>query len=372
MNDAQSAGSTRAEPTPPGEALPHGSAPDAVGPLAHPEVSHHCGNCTTVLIGSYCHACGQPGHLHRSLLHMVEEVLHGVLHFDTKAWRTLPLLVARPGLLTRRYIDGQRTRHVSPLALFLFMMFLGFLVISWAGSPGVPWTTEIATLADEQRAELVEAEGSAQREMARLAREWAAARREQRDLTQATQDLTKGRDTLHHAQAALQAFDATAPEQVALGAAQASSVPAVTVNTGSLAMDHLIERVRTNPELAFYKLKNTAYKFSFLLVPLLLPFLWLMFLGKRSVVVYDHAVFALYSLSFMSLLVVTTALLSLTPLSGHLGWMLWLVPLHVFFHLRGTYALTLWGAYWRTTALVGVAGVVCALFLMFSMWMSWH
>jgi hypothetical protein len=53
------------------------------------------------------------------LLHLTEEVLHGVLHFETKGWRTLPLLVARPGLLTRRYIDGQRTRYVPPLHMFV-------------------------------------------------------------------------------------------------------------------------------------------------------------------------------------------------------------------------------------------------------------
>ena len=89
-----------------------------------------CLNCGTPLDGTYCHACGQRAHVHRSLWHLVEELLHGVTHFDAKGWRTLPLLVARPGLLTRRYIDGQRTRYVSPLALFLFSMFLFFLVMS--------------------------------------------------------------------------------------------------------------------------------------------------------------------------------------------------------------------------------------------------
>ena len=46
--------------------------------------------------------------------------LHGVLHFEGKIWRTLPMLAWRPGELTRRYIDGERARFVSPIALFLF------------------------------------------------------------------------------------------------------------------------------------------------------------------------------------------------------------------------------------------------------------
>ena len=40
--------------------------------------------------------------------------------------RTLPMLAWKPGELTRRYIDGQRARFVSPIALFLFCVFLMF------------------------------------------------------------------------------------------------------------------------------------------------------------------------------------------------------------------------------------------------------
>src|SRR5262249_40432706 len=83
-----------------------------------------CPNCKAKLAGRFCAQCGQPAHVHRSLLHMGEELLHGLFHFDTKSWRTLPLLIVRPGLLTRRYIDGQRMRYVSPLAMFLFAVFL--------------------------------------------------------------------------------------------------------------------------------------------------------------------------------------------------------------------------------------------------------
>src|SRR3954464_897115 len=83
-----------------------------------------CANCGAQLNGAFCHVCGQSSHIHRSLLHLVEEVVHGILHFDTKGWKTFPLLVAFPGRLTRRYIDGQRKTYVSPLALFLFMVFL--------------------------------------------------------------------------------------------------------------------------------------------------------------------------------------------------------------------------------------------------------
>jgi hypothetical protein len=120
-----------------------------------------------------------------------------------------------------------------------------------------------------------------------------------------------------------------------------------------------------NPELALYRLKNTAYKFSFLLIPISLPFLWLMFALRRDIVLYDHAVFSLYSLSFMALLFTAVALLSLTPLDASLALVVLVVPpLHMFLQLRETYALRTRTALWRTAALLAVAGTAFALFLL--------
>ena len=66
--------------------------------------AHHapCANCGTPVTAHYCGNCGQKGHLHKSVLHLGEELIHGLLHFDTKGWRTMPLLMVRPGELTRR------------------------------------------------------------------------------------------------------------------------------------------------------------------------------------------------------------------------------------------------------------------------------
>ncbi len=63
------------------------------------------------------------------------DLLHGVLHFEGKIWRTLPMLAWRPGELTRRYIDGERAKFVSPIALFLFSVFLMFAVVKLDRQP---------------------------------------------------------------------------------------------------------------------------------------------------------------------------------------------------------------------------------------------
>ena len=62
-----------------------------------------------------------------------------------------------------------------------------------------------------------------------------------------------------------------------------------------------------------------------MLIPISLPFLWLLFLGRR-IPVYDHAVFSLYSLSFMSLLFIVVALVSAMGLGSLVAWLVLLVP----------------------------------------------
>jgi len=44
----------------------------------------------------------------------MHDLLHGALHFEGKMWRTLPMLVLRPGKLTRRYIEGRGRASCRP------------------------------------------------------------------------------------------------------------------------------------------------------------------------------------------------------------------------------------------------------------------
>src|SRR6187551_2987965 len=102
-----------------------------------------CLNCGTPLVGSHCHACGQLGHQHKTLGAFFHDLLHGVLHFEGKLWRTLPLLAWRPGRLTREYIDGRRASYVSPIALFLFTIFMTFAL--WSALGGIGEINDIDT-----------------------------------------------------------------------------------------------------------------------------------------------------------------------------------------------------------------------------------
>src|SRR5262249_19097160 len=118
--------------------------------------------------------------------------------------------------------------------------------------------------------------------------------------------------------------------------------------------------------LTLYKIVDAAYKYSFLLVPISLPFIALMFLWRRGLTLYDHAVYALYGLSFASLIFVGVLALAPTP------WTRWAaggvlilgLPTHIFFHLKGDYALGVWSALWRTCFMLFFALICLVIYLM--------
>jgi hypothetical protein len=128
------------------------------------------------------------------------------------------------------------------------------------------------------------------------------------------------------------------------------------------ALSHAIDHAQDNPDLALYKLKGAASKLSFLLVSIALPFLWLMFFWRKDVLLYDHVIFALYSISFMSLwIVLVEPVSSVKALAGLVPFLLLVPFLHVFIQLKETYQLGIAAAGWRTSAL-GFATTLAGVF----------
>lgn len=93
-----------------------------------------CRNCDAATSGNYCQQCGQPTHLHvpsaREFLH--EFIAHYVA-FEGKLWRSLKLLLFKPGFLSREYIEGRRVRYVEPLRLYLSFSIIFFALFKIGG-----------------------------------------------------------------------------------------------------------------------------------------------------------------------------------------------------------------------------------------------
>ena len=334
----------------------------------------HCANCRAPLVGAYCHACGQSGSIHRSVPHLFEELLHGVLHFDGKLWRTVPLLFFRPGALTYRYVHGQRVRFVSPIGLFLFSVFLMFFTIStWSSAPksSADRLSELRSDLTEATQDLKDAETdlldakSEQNDKAIKAAEKAQARAKAA-LDAAQANLSLAENAKDQNQKPEIADDVDQPWQSQLR--DYADSPKFNSNFSFIKSPEMLSHLRKSlrsPELLIYKIKGAASEFSFLLIPMSLPLFWIMFLFRRNVHTFDHVIFSLHSLSFMALFVSVWLAAESAHVPGmYLGWALLVPPFHVFVHLKGAYHLGFWGAVWRTWFLLIMAFMVFISFVL--------
>lgn len=317
-----------------------------------------CANSGTPLQGASCYKCGQAGHVHRSVGHVLEEIAHGVLHVDSKGWRTLPMLAFNPGRLTRDYAHGRRACYIAPLALFLFAFFLMFLVFGLAGGGGID-------SAPDDRASALAAAGKAVRGIDdALAKARADPKTTGNDIVALEAARAVAVSRQKEVRAGGNADDVPLYDEIRT-LSKSSDLEVDSVFPGATAK---VRRALANPELTVFKIKEKAYKLSFLLIPLSLPFVWLLFAMRRRTTLYDHSVFVLYSLSFMSLLVIALMLLSRAgdAVSGLVGTIAVIVPpLHMFLQLKGAYRLGWKGAAWRTALLMFASIVVLATYLGF-------
>jgi hypothetical protein len=337
-----------------------------------------CKNCGAALSGAFCSACGQRAKLHRSLFSLGHEIVHGILHFEGKLWRTMPELFFHPGRLTRRYIDGERAKFISPMGLFLFTVFLMFAVFSM-------------TTGD------INFEGSddAKDAVADFSREWKSRNHAAMEATEEKMDairkqleaeglsaaqrgtLLKDLDELDSARRVMNALgegdltqlQAAAKEQEAADENAAESESSNKVDIGvwpalERRLEAGIKQAQDNPSLLVYKLKINGYKISWALIPLSIPFLWLMFFWRRDIHLYDHAIFVTYSISFMMLFLILLALASAVGISSAI-WgtaLAFVPPIHMYKQLRYTYKLSRFGAFVRLWLMLFVTTFVLTIF----------
>jgi hypothetical protein len=382
-----------------GEAVTGGIAARAVEPDAgegHGGTGA-CLNCGTLLLGPHCHRCGQAGHVHRTLGAFWHDLAHSVLHFDGKLWRTLPLLAWRPGELTRRYIAGERASFVSPMALFLFSVFLMFAIFSSIGGPfgGGSSQDREQTRAEEaqdraearqefekRRAEALASLEGLRAERARLVGAKRPTEAVDRKIASLESKLALQQRLFDQAIALMGDEEKPAKEAAkadeekpvagpARRAAEAAEEGNFVVVGGAQSLNQWLndayKKAKENPSLLIYKLQTNAYKFSWALIPISVPFLWLLFLHRRryrQYRAYDHTVFVTYSIAFMSLGVIALSVLRLIGVPAVVPALAitFVPPVHIYRQLRGAYQLSRWSALWRTFVLINFAFIAASLF----------
>jgi Protein of unknown function (DUF3667) len=320
-----------------------------------------CPNCGAERSGNYCARCGQPVHIHASLGQMVADILRDLFHFDTRAWKTLPSLLFRPGTLTHDYIAGHRARFISPLAMFLLAVFAMFFVFSFVGGKHVDLVGKDGHI-DLGNAGVAAAEANVER--AQTALDAASAQNVGADdvarLREKSDAATKELERLRAALANAKIGGNSPADEISKGVNNGD----IKIQTGWALLDDKLSQSLQNPQLTLYKIQDAASKYAFLLAPISLPFVWLLFFWKRGVTLFNHTVYILYSLSFVATLFVVFSLLSTVPwLDDWLApWLLLAGVAHEFFHLKGGYRLGWFSAIWRLPFLMASAGVSFILF----------
>jgi hypothetical protein len=337
-----------------GAAITAGLAGGAIEP-GHGEGSAHAGarclNCGTVLRGSHCHRCGQKADVHRSFGAIGHDLVHAIFHFE-------------------------------PLALFLFAVFLTYAVLAMVGAGGGVGEELNKAAAEQTRSAAIK--DSMQVEVDRIDTELAkkdlpAAQRQALQDERAT--LQKSADYLGISRSRSKdertADRAAGPpvldNPVDQVKTSADFVTRNKVDTGVPFIDHGLQKAFANPALILYKLQANAYKFAWALIPLSLPFMWLLYPFSRRFHTYDHFVFVTYSISFMLLLFVVVRLLNLTVLGDLATFFAMLyVPFHMYRQLRGAYRSSRVGALARTTLLLffSLFAVIAFMLLLLALGMS--
>ena len=309
-----------------------------------------CLNCGAALSGPYCAQCGQAAHVHRSFAAIGHDMAHGVLHFEGKIWKTLPELALRPGKLTRRYIQGERAKFVSPFALFLFSAFLMYAIFSLTSHSGTTEAVKGVRMNEGAQAELRKEQDKADAHIREIEAKLVLP-----GLSPARKEALN--DNLAEARKERKALT--------LAGDLTDSLVGEGVNGGiARKVGKAVSAAAENPEFAYYKLKANAYKFSWALILLSLPFMWLLFPFSRRFKIYDHAIYVTYSIAFMSLLFSLSMLLGAVHVSSGIitAGLLLFAAWHMYRQFKDAYALGRTGTLVRLPFLYIFACIALSLF----------
>lgn len=98
-----------------------------------------CKNCGNSFTGRYCNNCGEKVYEEkdRKIIHLFEEALHFITHFEGSFFTTLKTMFSRPGQISKDYCDGIRKKYFKPLSLFLLLVVI-YLLFPLASGLNMP------------------------------------------------------------------------------------------------------------------------------------------------------------------------------------------------------------------------------------------
>lgn len=111
----------------------------------------HCLNCGSELKGEYCHTCGQHAtDANPTIKSVILEYCYNAFLWDPKFFRTLWLLVRRPGFLTKEFLAGKFVSQEHPIKLNMFLLFV-FVTMFFLFSGTEKMNSSLHTITNDER-----------------------------------------------------------------------------------------------------------------------------------------------------------------------------------------------------------------------------
>jgi hypothetical protein len=279
--------------------------------------SRACLECGAPVTGKHCEQCGQSSDVHvLSMREVAGDVTHSLLHLDSRVWRTLKLLIVKPGELTREFIAGRHQRYLPPFRLYLAISILFFALSALL--PGFS-LVQMNRSGEEAIAPVV-IEGRDQ-----------TAARAQSALDELPAEVRK--------ELAAAGVDAKAIEQAAAGTEPCSvDLPPIFGVDWNDPLRRACLKIRADDGAALAeRFAATAPKLMFLFLPLMAGIALLFYWRPRRLYA-EHLVLFLHNHAFTFLLVLVTQIVSAItqlqlPFIGVLGFVNFLLFIYLLYYI---------------------------------------
>ena len=294
-----------------------------------------CLNCGTETPGRYCPACGQQNiEPKQSVWHLINHFFSDITHFDGKFFVTVKDLFAKPGFLSKEYMQGRRVSYLDPIRMYIFTSAIFFLIFfSMINVKNIHFGNE----ANEALKEIQQ--DSAFNEVlsrAKNARDTANILKLQKAIGAAPKAKDSSQTHLNSnisleksKYATVAAYDSS---QKTLPAAQRDNwlKRRISIKTIELNERYKNERGNLFRELISNYIHNCP-KVLFISLPLFALILKLLYIRRKQFYYVDHGIFAvhLYIFSFLILLILF-GIGGLHTYTGW-GWLNWLLGLMIIY-----------------------------------------
>lgn len=236
-----------------------------------------CSNCNERLRpeDKFCANCGQEQrNLHIGFWDLMKEYVSDNFNFDTRLITTLKYLLFKPGFLAQEFSVGRRASYVPPIRLYLFISFIGFLVM---GLNTEDWGN------------------------------WSMSQPSERSSAAATDSIVTA-----HTDSGFVTIKGSNPD---LGADIDLIIPELNLEESSVAFRLVSQfsRLLEDPDKNGSQFRDEFYKnlslSMFFLMPVFALLLWLMW-GKPRPFYIDTVIFSLHIHAFVFLLLIVSSLAS--------------------------------------------------------------